>query len=103
MVLNRPRVDLLWRNWVPPLLPVERQRERFPILYLQTCVPRTLAGTGGLAEEAFAAARPGEETAKRLGIGLNAIHAAIGRLDMPLLPPVYDAIGLLDLPDKGPS
>ena len=36
MVLNRPRVDLLWRNWVPPLLPVERQREMFPILSLQT-------------------------------------------------------------------
>lgn len=102
MLLNRPRVDLLWRNWAPALSPVERERRMFPILSL-----RTMRANALLLDRADWQRRhlrrldQAEATARRLGIGRDAIHSALGRLDMPLLPPVYDALGLLNLPDKG--
>ena len=42
-----------------------------------------------------------QEVAARLGIGRDGIRAVLGRLDMPELPDVYDAAGLLDLPGRG--
>lgn len=102
MVLNRPRVELLWRNWVPSLLPIERQREMFPILSLQTMrASAILLDRADWQRRHLRRLDQSQEIARRLGIGRDAIHAALGRLDMPLLPEVYDALGLLDLPEKG--
>jgi hypothetical protein len=42
-----------------------------------------------------------QQAASRLGIGLDGIRVVFGRLDMPELPDAYDAIGLLDLPERG--
>jgi hypothetical protein len=102
MVLNRPRVDLLWRNWVPPLSPIERERRMFPIQSM-----RTLRAAALLLDRAAWQRRhlrrldQAQEAASRLGIGLDGIHAVFGRLDMPELPQVYDAAKLLDLPEQG--
>ncbi|MGC8641503.1 MAG: hypothetical protein ACP5XB_16685 [Isosphaeraceae bacterium] len=101
-VLNRPRVDLLWRNWVPALLPIERQREMFPILSLQTMRASVLLlDRADWQRRHLRRLDQAQKVARRLGIGREAIHSALGRLDMPLLPDVYDALGLLDLPEQG--
>jgi hypothetical protein len=98
--LNRPRVDLFWRSGVPPLL--ESEQKMFPILPLQSMRATTL-----LLERAEWQRRhirrldQAQAVALRLGIGLDAVKAAFGRLDMPELPEVYDALGLLALPDRG--
>jgi hypothetical protein len=100
MVLNRPRVDLLWRNWVPALIPAERTM--FPIQSM-----RTLRAAALLLDRAAWQRRhlrrldQAQEAATSLGIGRDGIHAALGRLDMPELPKVYDAAELLDLPERG--
>jgi hypothetical protein len=102
MALNKPRVDLLWRNWVPPLLPIERQREMFPILSLQTMrAGAILLDRADWQRRHLRRMDQAQEAARRLGIGRDAIHSALGRLDMPSLPKVYDAVGLLDLPETG--
>jgi hypothetical protein len=99
-VLNGPRVDLLWRSWVPPLLPAEQKI--FPIISMQSLRANSL-----LLDRAEWQRRhlrrldQAQEVAARLGIGRDGIRAAFGRLDMPELPDVYDAAGLLDLPDRG--
>ncbi len=100
LVLNRPRVDLLWRNWVPPPSPAELQR--FPILSLQS-----MRATALLLDRADWQRRhlrrldQAQQVAARSGIGRDGIRAAFGRLDAPELPDVYDAAGLLDLPEHG--
>jgi hypothetical protein len=100
LILNRPRVDLLWRSWVPPLS--RDEEKRFPILAL-----RSMRATWLLLNRADWQRRhlkrldQAQDVAARLGIGRDGIRAAIGRWDMPELPDVYDAAGLLDLPDRG--
>jgi hypothetical protein len=99
-VLNRPRVDLLWRNWVPPLSAAEKQR--FPVTFMQN-----LRANGLLLDRAAWQRRhlrrldQAQRVAARMGIGRDGVRAAFDRLDMPELPTVYDAAGLLDLPDRG--
>ena len=90
IVLNRPRVDLLWRDWVPPLLPVER-REKFPILSLQTMRASHSCWIGRPGSDGICGGSTRPSKRPRLGIGRDGIRAAFGRLDMPLLPAVYDA------------
>jgi hypothetical protein len=100
LVLNAPRVDLLWRNWVPR--PTPSELEIFPTVHMQDLRANTL-----LLERAEWQRRhlrrldQAEQAAQRLGIGLDGIRATFGRMDMPELPDVYDAAGLLDLPEKG--
>ncbi len=100
IVLGRPRVDMLWRNWVPP--PSLAEKKQFPTLAMQSMRAHLL-----LIERAdwqrghLKRLDQAQAVAARLGIGLDGIRAAFGRLDMPELPLVYDAVGLLDLPDRG--
>jgi hypothetical protein len=98
--LNRPRVDLLWRNWMPPLSP--REREMFPLNSMQ------MLRTNALLLERAAWQRrhlrrldQAQQVAARLGIGRDAIRQVFGRLDMPELPGTQDAAGLLNLPERG--
>ena len=100
ILLNRPRVDLLWRSCVPPLLPAEQKM--FPILPLQS-----MRATSLLLDQAEWQRRhlrrldQARAVARRLSLSQDAVKTAFGRLDMPELPEVYDAIGLLGLPDRG--
>ena len=100
LVLNRPRVDLLWRNWVPPLSRAEEKK--FPILALQSLRAHwLLLDRADWQRRHLRRLDQAQEVAARLGIGRDGIRAAFGRLDMPELPDVYDAAGLLDLPERG--
>jgi hypothetical protein len=109
IVLNRPRVDELVRKSVPPLLPSEAVR--FPIPRLQT-----LRASGVLVNQAdwqrsnLRRLDRGEEMARRMGLGRDAIRAVFGH---PLLsgsfgrkPPtellnLHDAPAMLNLPERG--
>ncbi|MGZ3390422.1 MAG: hypothetical protein ACXVCF_12595 [Isosphaeraceae bacterium] len=100
LVLNRPRVDLLWRNWVPPLSRAEEKK--FPILALQSLRAHwLLLDRADWQRRHLRRLDQAQEVAARLGIGRDGIRAAFGRLDMPELPDVYDAAGLLVLPERG--
>ena len=100
LVLNRPRVDLLWRNWVPPLSCAEEKK--FPILALQSLRAHwLLLDRADWQRRHLRRLDQAQAVAARLGIGRDGIRAALGRLDMPELPDVYDAAGLLDLPERG--
>jgi hypothetical protein len=100
LVLNRPRVDVLWRNWVPPLSPAEEKK--FPILALQSLRAHLLLlDRADWQRRHLRRLDQAQGVGARLGIGRDGIRAAFGRLDMPELPEVYDAAGLLDLPDRG--
>lgn len=98
--LNRPRVDLLWRNWVPPPGPLEEAM--FPILALQSMrASALLLDRAEWQRKHLHRLDQAQQVASRLGIGRDGLRAAFGRLDMPELPEVYDAAGLLDLPERG--
>jgi hypothetical protein len=100
MVLNRPRVDLLWRNWVPPLS--RGEEEKFPILALRSMRANwLLLDRANWQRRHLRRLDQAQEVATRLGIGRDGIRAVFGRLAVPELPEVYDAAGLLDLPDRG--
>jgi hypothetical protein len=110
IALNRPRVDALVRATVPRLLPSEQKR--FPIPRLQTI--RANAVISDRAEWQRAHLRgldTAEQIARRMGLGRDALHAAFGHPWVPgsvgaLRPELYalyDAIGLLDLPEAGRS
>ena len=99
IVLQRPRVELLWRNSVPPL--VEAELSRFPIVELKSMRAHLL-----LLERAAWQRRHlrrldlAQDLIDRLGIDLATVKQAFGRLDMPELPEVYDAAGLLRPPTR---
>lgn len=100
VTLNRPRVEELWFQTSPPMAPSEVAE--FPIPSLRYL--RSNAMMFDLAEHQRAHLRRfdlAEETAISMGIGLDAVHAAFGRVDIPMLPDAYDAAELLDLPAKG--
>jgi hypothetical protein len=99
VVLNRPRMDLLWRKNVPPLL--ESERKQFPILRLQSMRASAL-----LLDRADRQRRHlrrldlAQRAIDGMGLSERAVHRAFGRLDLPDLPEVYDAIVLLAFPDR---
>jgi len=109
IVLNRPRVDALNKSSVPPLLPSEEIT--FPseqhliiranlIQLIQTEWQRSY----------LRRLDRGEALAKRMGWSRDAIHTALGHPWVPgtvgtlrpSLYDLYDAVGLLDLPEHGP-
>ncbi|HZW32419.1 MAG TPA: hypothetical protein VFF52_17020, partial [Isosphaeraceae bacterium] len=109
IVLNRPRVDALVRQSTPPLLPSERQEFLIPRL-------QTLRANAVLRNQAdwqrtyLRRLDRGEEMARRLGIGRDAVRAAFGHLwvsgAIGGYPPfgqyeLYDVAGLLDIPEHG--
>ena len=100
IVLNRPRVDLLWRSSVPPLLPRARIRCSRSSR-CSRCGRRAAARSGRVAEAASPPARPGPGGRRRLGIGQDAVKRPSAGLTCPSFPNVYDAVDLLDLPERG--
>ncbi|QEH34174.1 hypothetical protein OJF2_27090 [Aquisphaera giovannonii] len=100
LTLNQPRVDRLWRNWVPPPLPVEKRM--FPIQSMQSMRAHILLLDRAAWQRRFLGRLDlAQEAASRMGIGLASIRQAFGRIDAPELPDVYDAALLLDLPQEG--
>lgn len=99
VIANRPRVDAKWHYLAPEMYPSERdqfldglwvQRDNY---LLQEQAERQHRHLQKLERA--------EAVAKAQGIGLEELHTAFGRLGAPLLPEVYDAAGLLDLPERG--
>ena len=103
VLLNRPRVDTLWRlrpGNLPIMLPSER--ERFPVPALQTLRTSALVrDRAAWQKRHLAKLEQAEAVARRLGIGRDAISRVFGRVPAPDLPEVYDAVGLLDLAREG--
>lgn len=100
VALNRPRVEDLWINSAPKMTASEALM--FPIPEMQRMRAAML-----LLEEAENQRKHlrrydlAEKTAGGMGIGMDSVRAAFGRIDAPLLPDAYDAAGLLDLPERG--
>jgi hypothetical protein len=108
IVLNRPRVDALVRAGAPPLAPSER--ERFAIPRLETMRANVLLIDRALWQRrCLRRLDRAELLAKRKGWGKDAIRSAFGRRFIPgsvayVRPDQYDqydAVALLDLPDRG--
>jgi hypothetical protein len=99
ILLNWPRVDLLWRKSAPPLLPLER--ERFPIVSLQTLRANlVLLDQAAWQRRHLKRLDQAQQVVSRLGISEGDVRSAFGRLDMPELPKEYDAVGLLYFPTR---
>jgi hypothetical protein len=100
VALNRPRVESLWIASTPPMTASESAR--FPVPELQRM--RANALMLDRAEHQRRHLRRldlAEKAARSMGIGLDAVRSAFGRLDAPELPDDYDAAELLDLPERG--
>ncbi len=101
VALNQPRVEAIWENSVLRstwLATTERNSTRKGMPTRIVALDRARWQRRHLVklEEA-------EATARRLGIGRDAIHRVFGRLDAPNLPSISDALDLLDLPGTGPE
>ncbi len=100
IVLNGPRVDLLWRKSTPPLLPSEE--EKFRIVELQSMrATILLLKRAEWQRQRLRRLDQAQQEITTLGIGFEACKAALGRIDLPDLPPACDAIGLLEFPAQG--
>jgi hypothetical protein len=103
VLLNRPRVDTLWRlrpGNLSIMLPSELTR--YPVPALQTLRTSALVrDRAAWQRRHLAKLEQAEAVARRLGIGRDAISRIFGRVPAPDLPEVYDAVGLLDLPRDG--
>jgi hypothetical protein len=110
VVLNRPRVESLVRASVPDLLPSER--EMYPLPRLQTLRADVLLEDRADWQRGYLRRLDrAQEVARRLGVSRDALHSLMGHpwvsgavRDVPQdLANEYDAIGLLDLPEHGPT
>ncbi|WP_165251678.1 hypothetical protein [Paludisphaera soli] len=100
VTLNRPRVEGLWIASTPPMTASEAAR--FPIPELQRMRANALMlDRAGHQRRHLRRLDLAEKAARSMGIGLDAVHVAFGRVDAPELPDDYDAADLLDLPERG--
>ena len=102
IVLNRPRIDVLWRAACLHSFPSRETNKMWPIVPLQSMRATTLLfDRAQWQRRHLRRLDQAQEVAGRLGIGREAVRSVFGRLDMPELPKVYDAADLLDLPERG--
>jgi len=108
IVVNRPRIDALVRNSAPPLLPSDRRI--FPVPSLQTMRANVLLISEAQRQRGYLRRLDQvEATARRFGLGRDAIRAAFGHPWIPATTTVlrpsrydlYDAVAVLDLPEHG--
>jgi len=108
IVLNRPRVDALFRSSAPRLLPSDRRL--YPLPHLQTMRANVLLISEAQWQRGHLRRLDQvEATARRIGLGRDAIRAAFGHPWIPatttaLRPSrydLYDAVAVLDLPEHG--
>jgi hypothetical protein len=98
--LNWPRADVLWRKSAPPLLEVEQAQ--FPIVSLQSMRATTiLLDQAAWQRRHLRRLDQAQQVVSRMGLSDEDVRAAFGRLDMPELPAVYEANGLLYYPSSG--
>ena len=109
IVLNRPRVDALTRASTPPLLPSERRR--FPNERHLTIRANALQSNEADWQRSYLRRLDRAETlARQMGVGRGTIRNVLGHPWVPgtvgtlrpSLYDLYDAVGLLDLPEHGP-
>ncbi len=101
VALNHPRVEAIWENSVLHatwLTTTERGSSRKGMPTRIVALDRAIWQRRHLVKLEDA-----EATARRLGIGRDAIHRVFGRLDVPNIPSISDALDLLDLPGTGPE
>jgi hypothetical protein len=106
--LNRPRVEALVRASVPEIS--RSERERFAIARLQTMRANVLLiDRADWQRRCLRRLDRAERLASRMGWGKDALRAAFGHRFIPAtvgfvrpdLYDEYDAVALLDLPDRG--
>jgi len=108
IVLNRPKVDKLTRASVCAPLPSELRQ--FPVEWLQTIRANAVLMNQAEWQRSYLRRLDrAEALAQRMGLGRDSIHTALGHpwvpgtvgiLSRPLFDQ-YDAVGLLDLPERG--
>ncbi len=100
LLIHRTRCDELFVKSLPNL--TESERKALPVLSL-----RRLRAAYLLQDRAASQRRhleryeKAEAIARKLGIGLDAIHKALGRGAMPEIPDAYDSFEMLDVPETG--
>jgi hypothetical protein len=100
VAVNQPRVNVQWRDSVPKLLPSEIPR--LPYAWMHDRRTNKVSLMRAAWQRRFLAKLDqAEAVARQQGMGRNAIALVFGRIAAPLLPPVYDAADLLDLPRRG--
>jgi hypothetical protein len=108
LVLGRPRVEALVRATVPSMVPSER--EFFLTPRLKNIRANAIISSGAEWQRArLRGLDKAEAIARRMGFSRDALHAALGHPRLtgsvgalrPELYDLYDAIGLLDLPEHG--
>lgn len=100
VILNHPRVEAQWRASVPNLQ--ARTGMWFEIDWLEDIRASAMANDRAAWQRRhLAKLDEAQAICRRRGIGRDAIRRIFGRLDAPDLPPVYDAIDLLDIPPRG--
>jgi hypothetical protein len=100
VMVHQPRVDAQLEQTVPKLDAVEAKVYVTPELRRKRAA--YLAGLrADWQRRALARLDRAEALASRQGLGRDALTRAFGRLDVPELPPTYDALDLLALPAQG--
>jgi hypothetical protein len=100
VVANRPRVEAQWSDTVPIERPEETVRTQ-RVWFANELISYMALERAEWQRRHLGRLDQAEVVARQLGAGREAIHRAFGRLDAPDLPPVYDAVDLLDLPLSG--
>jgi hypothetical protein len=100
LLIHRTRCDELFVKSLPYL--TEPERKALPVLSL-----RRLRASYLLQDRATSQRRhleryeKAEAIARKLGIGLDSIHKALGRGSIPEIPDAYDSFEMLDVPETG--
>lgn len=100
IILNHPKVEAQWRASVPNLTAAHSMR--FEIEWLENVRASAMANDRAAWQRRhLAKLDQAEAICRRLDIGRDILQQIFGRLDAPDLPPVYDAIDLLNIPAHG--
>lgn len=100
LLIHRTRSDELFVKSLPYL--TEPERKALPVLSLRRLRASYLLQDRSLSQRRHLERyEKAEAIARKLGIGLDAIHKALGRGSIPEIPDAYDSFEMLDVPATG--